>query len=1106
MSGRQDSDHEPTEEVLVMHAPPARRSLAPFALVVSALCWGLAPGLGSVQAQEPRPAWTVDHTWGPTETVTFEVDEGTWMNVDVSPDGRTLVFDLLGDLYTLPIDGGEATRITSGPAFDIQPAFSPDGTRIAFVSDRDGLNNIWTVALDGSDPVQVTDEGTRDLNSPQWSADGEYIFVRKHFVFSRSLGAGEIWMYHHTGGSGVQVTDRPNEQQDQGEPFPSADGRWIYYSQDVTQGPLFQYNKDPNSGIYAIRRRHLDTGEQETVTGGSGGAITPVPHADGRRLAFLKRVREATVLHVRDLDTGEEWPVWDGLEHDQQEAWAIHGPYTRYDWIPGTDELVVWAQGGLWRVDVGTARVTPVPFTARVEQRVHRAVRHRVDVHPDEFRVRMLRHVNTSPDGRHVAYSALGRVWVKEMPDGAARRLTSADEVEAWPSFSPDGRSVVYVSWDDEAKGRVRIAPLSGATQGRALFDRSGHYVEPSFSPDGRTVVFRSVGGDGRRGPTHAEHTGVFTVPAAGGEPAHLRDGGTAYRFSADGTRLYFEAGSSLRSVDLHGGDERTHVSGSDLTDLAVSPDGEWVAFIEGWRVYVARLPRAGRPLTVSRGTSAVPVARVSAEAGANLHWAGSSRALHWTTGPEYFTRALTETFSFLDGAAPEAAEPEVEGVDIGFMQASDRPDGIIALTGARIITASDDPSAHGAVGGVIEHGTLVVQGNRITAVGPVAEVQVPAGAHVVDAAGKTLMPGIVDAHAHIGSAGSGLPAETDAPFLVNLAFGVTTSHDPSNDTEAVFTDAEMLRAGLKVGPRLFSTGTILYGAETSFKSQVDTYEDALMHVRRQKAAGAGSVKSYNQRRRDARQWILEAAETEGINVVPEGGSTFFFNVPQVIDGHTTIEHNLPLANLYDDVVRLWAATEVAYTPTLGVSYGGLSGEYYWYEHTNVWENERLLRFTPRGQVDARSRRRQKAAGEEDYNHIAVSRHVNRLNQAGVRTNTGAHGQLQGLASHWEIWMFVQGGMSELEAIRSATLNPAVSLGYDRDLGSLEVGKLADLIVLEADPLEDIRNTESIEMVMLNGRLYDAWTMNQLAPTTVQRPRLWFERTPPGAPPTDIPR
>jgi Tol biopolymer transport system component len=158
------------------------------------------------------------------------------------------VFDLLGDLYTLPIAGGRATRLTSGAQFDFQPRFSPDGRSIAFISDRDGVQNIWLMDADGGNPRQVSREGEREVNSPAWSPDGEYIFARKHFVETRSLGAGEVWMYHRSGGAGLQVTDRPNWQQDQGEPAAHPDGRWLYYSQDVTPGPTFQYNKDPYRG------------------------------------------------------------------------------------------------------------------------------------------------------------------------------------------------------------------------------------------------------------------------------------------------------------------------------------------------------------------------------------------------------------------------------------------------------------------------------------------------------------------------------------------------------------------------------------------------------------------------------------------------------------------------------------------------------------------------------------------------------------------------------------------------------------------------------------------------------------------------------------------
>jgi hypothetical protein len=295
------------------------------------------------------------------------------------------------------------------------------------------------------------------------------------------------------------------------------------------------------------------------------------------------------------------------------------------------------------------------------------------------------------------------------------------------------------------------------------------------------------------------------------------------------------------------------------------------------------------------------------------------------------------------------------------------------------------------------------------------------------------------------------------------------------------------------VGPRLYSTGTILYGAEGSYKAIVNSYDDALGHLRRLKAVGAFSVKSYNQPRRDQRQQIIEAARALNMIVVPEGGSTFFWNLSMVLDGHTGIEHNLPVSPVYKDVVQLVSRSKTALTPTLIVHYSGLSGEYYWYQNTKVWENKRLLTFTPRDNVDSRSRRRLMAE-EEDYSYFTTSKALKQILDAGGKVQLGAHGQLQGLGAHWELWMMQQGGMSNLEALRCATLSGAEYLGLDKDLGSIEVGKLADLVVLEKDPLENIRNTESVELVMVNGRLYDAKSMNAIAPEAKPRPKLWWER------------
>lgn len=1043
----------------------------------------------SSSAQEKKK-WDVSNPEGPYKEVSFTVNEGTWMNLDVSPDGTEIVFDLLGDIYAIPVAGGNATLLRGGHPFEVQPRYSPDGKKILFTSDAGGGDNCWVMDRDGKNAKQITKEDFRLLNNGVWTPDGEYIVARKHFSSQRSLGAGELWMYHISGGKGVQLTARKNDQQDLNEPVISPDGRYIYYSEDMYPGGFFQYNKDPNNQIFVIKRFDREKGTSEVVTGGPGGAVRPQVSKDGKLLAFVKRIRTKTVLYLRNLETAEEWPVYDKLSKDQQEAWTIFGIYTGFAWSPDNKFIYIWANGKINKVDVsGFNQSADIPFACAVHQRIYDADRFKQNLNPATFHVNAIRHATTSPDGKWLVFNAVGYLWKKQLPDGQPSRITSGSDFEFEPSFSPDGQTLVYVTVSNEDAGSICTINPAGGTPVK-ISPGKGIYRNPSFSPDGKWIVFSREGTSDVMGFGYTARPGIYIMPAAGGEASFVTNKGSAPVFNQKGDRIYYQSGGgvnfSFTSCKLDGTDDRQLIKSTYGSEFTLSPDEKWIAFIDLFKVYIAALPQTGKTIDLGSGTTDFPVKQVAKDAGYNLQWSSDGKQLHYTLGSQYFTVNLDDRFEFVGGQPDSLFKMPETGIDAGLFMAMDKPGGSIAFTNARIITMKGDE--------VIQNGTIVVEGNTIKDIGRSGSVKIPGDAKIINCSGKTIMPGMVDAHAHGNHFNSGLQPKQFWPYFANLAYGVTTMHDPSANTEWVFAQSEMQKAGIITGPRVFSTGTILYGADGNFKAVINNMDDARSAIRRTKAFGAFSVKSYNQPRREQRQMIIQAARELGIEVVPEGGSFFYHNMSMILDGHTTVEHNIPIPVLYNDVIQLWKNSRTAYTPTLIVCYGAVSGEYYWYQHTNVWEKERLLRFTPRSVVDTRSRFRTMIPEEEYENgHILVSKQLKKLSDAGVKINLGAHGQLQGLGAHWELWMIAQGGMSNHEALKAATINPAQSLGLDDWIGSLERGKLADLIVMDKNPLENIYNTESIRYTMVNGRLFDAATMNELGNYNKTRSKFFWE-------------
>jgi len=1056
-----------------------------------ALALGISMPASAVAEQAKEAKWSVNAPQGKFKTANIDVRTGTWMNVDISPDGKTVIFDLLGDIYSMPISGGEAKPFMTDIAWQMQPRFSPDGQYIAFTSDEDGGDNLWVMNADGTNAKAVTSERFRLLNSPAWSPDSNYLVGRKHYTGSRSLGAGEVWMYHKTGGSGVMLTKRPNQQKDLGEPVFSHDGKYVYFSQDATPGKTFHYSKDSVKGIYKIKRLDLESGDIDVIISGTGGAIRPTPSPDGKYLAFIRRDDFQSKLYLYDLESGEKTEVYGDLERDMQETWAIHGVYSTIAWTPDSKEMIFWADGKIKKLHLKSKTAKNIEFHVKTEKKIQTALRFQQDLNQDSFDVKMLRDVEVSPDGKKVVFESMGHIYTRSLPDGKPKRLTrQKDHFELNPTFSRDGKKIVYATWDDKKLGQLRVVSSRGG-KGKVITNEPGKYIEPSFSPDGKLVVFRKVAGGFITNPNWGLNPGIYHVSAKGGDAKLITASGLQPHFGSKNDRVYVIRNGekpNLTRIDLDGQNEKKLYQGKFATEYRVSPDGKSLAFAERFKVFVTPMVERGDVIDIGPKAKNLPVKQLSVRAGESINWNGKSNEIFWSLGANLYQTPVTGAFDIKakDDSVSGADNTEPKVTNLSYKQKADKPSGTVAFVGGKVITMEGKQ--------VIENGVVVVEGNQIKAVGTKGQVNIPSGAKVIDVAGKTVMPGLIDAHAHGPQASSEIVPQQNWKNYAGLTLGVTSIHDPSNDTTEFFAASEMQKAGKITAARLFSTGTILYGATVAgYTSHVDSLDDAKFHVERLKSAGAFSVKSYNQPRRDQRQQFIQASREMEMMVVPEGGSLLQHNLSMIIDGHTTLEHSIPTEKVYDDIKQLWSQSNMAYTPTMGVAYGGIWGEHFWYDKTEVWKHPRLSKYVPSDILNPRTMRRT-TAPHHHYNHINVAKTAKELHDLGIKVNAGGHGQREGLAMHWEMWMMAQGGMSPLEAISTATINVAETLGLDQQLGSLKVGKLADIIVVDGDVTKNIRKSDHVIYTMVNGRLYDAETMNEVGNYDNKREKFYFEK------------
>jgi Tol biopolymer transport system component len=1045
----------------------------------------------------------------PTRIVKFTTDEGTWMSVDVSPDGKTIVFDLVGDLYTLPITGGKATRITSGMPFDVTPRFSPDGKTIVFVSDRGGGPNLWLIDRDGRNPRPLTRERNTRFLSPAWLPDGSAIVASSASDLMNPSGArAELFQYPVGGGTPVHLApDSSRKPAMIVGAAPTADARSIYVS--ASWGSTFI------EGPWQIARLDRATRALKAETPVFAWAFRPAVSANGKYLTYVAKRDTLDALMVRDIATGNERVLVPRVQANQ--SWALfeaRDMMPGYAFTPDSRAVVLSSDGKLWRIDIASGEKTAIPFAAEVEQGLAPLSKFAYTEDDSTLTVRRIRWPRISPDGKRLLFSAMERVWVMNLPKGVPRRLTKDSVVEDYPVWSPDGKWIAWVTWNEQAGGEVYRVRADGIGAPENLTQHPAFYARLNYGPDGKLVALRGPWQwQVERGDWANESIGIELVWfEGGGGEAHvvapvtfgtLEAGYRIPHFAGDPGRVYmYSEDGELVSMKIDGSDRRTMLKavsyeGRGISiaewpyEILLSPDSRYALVLDHNGVSLLSLPSSGivgKQLSLTHpDTSAIPVRSISRVATDFIGWNVDGKSFYYSAAHSLFIYDLAAADSVQ--RAGRAYAPR--RVDVTITVPRDRPHGTIVLKGARLITMKGSE--------VIANGTIVVKDNRIVAVGPSSSLEsrvssltskargVGLEARVMDVSGKTILPGYVDLHAHM-PASRGIQEPQPYNLLAHLAFGVTTARDPQTSFGESFTYEDMVAAGEMIGPRFLSTGRMVSSVEespdyTDVREVISRYGPEFWNTK--------TIKQYESGDRLIRQWIVMAARELKLSPTNEGN--MFKGLTMVLDGYAGVEHfhAFPYP-LFRDYVQVIAQSGTTWTPTLA-TYGA---SLFWRAYP-IRDDPKIKRFMPLHvivrKVGSPAFYGDWTTNKDAHRLIArQARNAAKVVAAGGRVGMGAHGDLAGLGSHFEIWGLALGGMPNLDVLRCATLYGADAVGLGGELGSLEVGKLADLQVLDKNPIADLHNTNTVRYVMKNGRLYDANTLDELWPRPKKLPTMWW--------------
>lgn len=1008
----------------------------------------------------------------PVRTISFTTNEGSYMNVDVSPDGKTLAFDLLGDLYTMPSTGGEAKQLTRGIALHLRPLWSSNGKNIAYLSDITGRMQLNVLNLSTASSIVLPSGGY----NPVWTPDSRFIVET---TTAYSLTGGQV--------SSDFKMDRVIRF--------SADGKLVY---GIDSNRLVVYD--------------MVTDEKRPISNELRNFLSGELSSDSRWWCYISESDSVRSLIAEDLVNDERRVLVASLiQTDANYLPSIHAQH--FSFSPDSRSVYISYGGKIHRISVVSGGDAIIPFTAKVKSDLGAMDYHKFHISYDSLITRYIRSARRSPDGRHLVFTALSRIYIMDLPHGNPHPLIPQSAGQFQPTYSPDGHWIAFVTWCDTIGGFLWRVPASGGVP-EQLTSVSGQYQRPTWSPDGKQIAV--IKGTLRQLNARDEtETGQLELISVRDKNLKLIDDSVPLvnqlSFSSDGSKVYYKpkfrdwtAGASepyqrLVSKDLSNGQLQAIAVGNNATvfqEDVISPDGRFVICSNLEDLYLFPLCQLTHIFNVDLHDHN-PVIRFAA--GADPYWEKGGKVLTWISGNKFYEVNPDKICAAAEKIGVEKME-SVNGKD-DWVDVDIHPDtsitlkvkapmlyahGIVVLRGERIVTMGK--------GGVIERGAIVINNARIAFIGPMSAIRIPAGAKIIDLSGKTIMPGMIDLHLHMRTPKEVLPQQSWM-FLANLAYGVTTARDPFSTPLEAYGYMELLQAGLMTGSRLFPSGGGVRGGDGI--SRLDNIQDAIRFVRQRAIFGGTFIKDYLPGSfRLEREWVLLASQLAGLSATNEGDDPIF-DLGMIKDGYTGIEHNRCWGDVYKDFTSYFALSGVYFTPTLLISAifkdrptESLGKEYFKYKYWHQ-PNEKLKRFTFSDPV-----MESRLNWSESWEAILKATPADSLNplvripatidaqirHRGGKVGLGSHGEDEGIGAHNELWALQLGGLTNMEALQAATIIGAEALGIQKDVGSLEVGKIADLIVLNKNPLEDIHNSREIKYVMKDGILYDGDTLDELWP------------------------